>query len=279
VNTGEGVDKAAEKMVGGPSKFGFDQETLVSEILELDLKHTSIIGIHVYTASGVLDEQSLFANFERTLTLAAYYRDALDLDLSFIDFGGGFGVPYDNSESELDIFSLGRMINDRLESSDCPIDRRKVRLIWELGRYLVAECGIYITKVLNIKESRGRRYLITDGGMNQQIRPVFMDLNHPTLLINKLDLPETTTVDIGGPCCTPIDMLAKNIGVPEPQIGDLVGVFNSGAYGFSMSMLYFLSHPLPSEVVIYKGESMISRHRGGRSDGLINQVIPEFLQK
>lgn len=272
VNTAEGVDEAAERMVGGPSKFGFDEEDLVAEVKSLNLSNTEIMGFHVYTASGVLNEDALFANFQRTVALSAALSDALGIELKAIDFGGGFGVPYFANERELDLELLRNKVYGLLNSPACPINPSKVRLIWELGRYLVAECGVYITRVLDVKESRGRTYVITDGGMNQMIRPVFMDLNHPVKLLNRLREPDTLVADIGGPCCTPIDMLAKGISLPIPQIGDLVGIFNAGAYGFSMSMLYFLSHALPAEVVIYNGEPRLARRRGTVTDSMINQI-------
>jgi diaminopimelate decarboxylase len=209
-----------------------------------------------------------------TLKLAQYYAEKLNFKLNCIDFGGGWGIPYKEDEKELNIKYLADEINNIVQSSG--IDLENMRFIIELGRYLVAESGIYLTKIIDIKESRGKKFVITDGGINQQVRPTFMKLNHPTRIVNKLNQKNTEIVDVVGPLCTPLDVLAKDVALPKPEIGDIIGVFNSGAYGLSMSMLNFHSHPWPAEVLIMDGKVFLIRERGTYEKALGNQFLIKF---
>lgn len=254
--------KAPEEMIGGPSKFGFDEEKVVQQVRKLELPHLHIIGIHIYAASGLLNVEPVVENAKATIRLGKTYAEALNFELKCLDIGGGIGVPYSKKEKEFDIQKLNKKMNSLLSKHDL----ENVRLILESGRYLVAESGVFLTKVLNVKNSHGRRFLITDGGMNHEIRPVFMDLTHPTRIVNKLDHPREKKATVAGHLCTPIDVLAEGIKVPQVERGDIVGIFNAGAYGYSMSMLNFLSHPWPSEVIVQDGHSYLVRERGNFQD-------------
>ncbi|MGB4165000.1 MAG: diaminopimelate decarboxylase [Bacillota bacterium] len=271
INTRETAESAPEKMVGGSSKFGFDEETVVSELRSVALNRCRILGIHVYTGSGVLDVEELLAAFKRILRLACALSQELKFPLRFIDFGGGFGVPYSEGEEPLDLLAYAEGVKSALDEVSGEFDLSDTRLAFELGRYLVAESGVYLTKVIDVKESRGSTYVITDGGMNQLIRPVFMKTDHPTVVATALD-SKGRPATIAGPLCTPIDVIASEVEIGTADVGDLIAVFNAGAYGYSMSMLYFLSHPLPAEVVIDKGTPILARRRGGVEDALIHQV-------
>lgn len=271
INTRETADSAPEKMAGGSSKFGFDEESVVSQLRSLALNRCRILGIHVYTGSGVLDAEELLAAFRRILRLACDLSQQLRFSLKFIDFGGGFGVPYLEDEEPLDLAAYADGVKSALREASHKCDLSATRLAFELGRYLVAECGVYLTKVIDVKESRGSTYVVTDGGMNQLIRPVFMRTSHPTAIASALR-SKGRPATIAGPLCTPIDVIAENVQIGSADAGDLVAVFNAGAYGYSMSMLHFLSHPLPAEVVIDKGSAVLARRRGGAEDALIHQV-------
>lgn len=271
INTQGTAASAPEKMVGGPSKFGFDEESVVSQLNSVSLSRCRIVGIHVYTGSGVLVAAELIANFERALRLACTLSKEIGFPLRFIDFGGGFGVPYAESDEELDLAAYAAGVRQVLDEVSASFDLSGTRLAFELGRYLVAESGIYLTKVIDVKESRGSTYVITDGGMNHNIRPAFMKTTHPTAIATALDSTGRPAT-VAGPLCTPIDVMATGVEIGDAGVGDLVAVFNSGAYGYSMSMLHFLSHPLPAEVVIDKGLPVLSRKRGGVEDALMHQV-------
>jgi len=127
-------------------------------------------------------------------------------------------------------------------------------VLFESGRYLVAEAGVFVTRVVRVKESRGRVFAICDGGMNAFSRPVFMRIKHPARLLNRLGEQATTQVDVCGPICTPLDCIAQDAPLPMPKAGDLIGFLNAGAYGYSMSLLNFMSRGRPTELVADAGE-------------------------
>jgi diaminopimelate decarboxylase len=277
INTTVGLTKAGggsagplhEQMAGGPSKFGIDQEKLAGLDDAWDRSAVEIVGVHVYTASQVLHEDEIVANARRTLEATRHVEEAVGAEVGSIDFGGGFGVPHYEGEEELDLETLGR----DLEEVFAPfLERDGARLILELGRYLTSDAGVYLTRVVELKESRGERYIITDGGINQFLRPVLMRVDHESGVVNKLDRTPTLRTRIGGPLCTPIDITVREIDVPENiAIDDLVGIMNAGAYGYSMSPLLFLSHPTPAEVLVLDGELLEARSRGKYEDLLLNQ--------
>ncbi|MCK4510773.1 diaminopimelate decarboxylase, partial [bacterium] len=150
--------------------------------------------------------------------------------------------------------------------------RKNMRLLLELGRYLVSECGVFVTRVIELKESRGERFVITDGGINQFVRPVLMKVKHEARVISRLCTPTPTVAKLSGPLCTPIDITSEQIQVPENiALDDLIGIFNAGAYGFSMSPQLFLSHPSPVEVLVLDGEIIETRRRGTYGDFLLKQ--------
>src|SRR6267142_714259 len=143
----------------------------------------------------------------------------------------------------------------------------------EPGRFLVGEAGIYIARVNDIKISRGKKFLIVDGGMNHHLAASgnlgqTIKRNYPVALVNKLDMPAEEKVDVVGPLCTPLDTLARDISLPRAEIGDLIGIFQSGAYARSASPLGFLSHPPPPEIWVDNGTHILIRARGEFSDAL-----------
>jgi diaminopimelate decarboxylase len=252
INTMERQPEAKEVMVGGPSKFGFDEERVVADVAGFGLEHARIAGVQVYSASQVLDPEWLAEHIEYVLKLAQRLSREIGFKPECIDFGGGFGITYDEHDTELDLGlvaattqkSLGEF---RQANPGC-------RLVFESGRFLVAEAGVFITRVVRVKESRGRMFAICDGGMNAFARPVFMRVRHPARLLNKLRQKPTHDVDVCGPICTPLDCIAKDAPLPEPEPGDMVGLLNAGAYGYSMSLLDFMSLGRPVELVADAGE-------------------------
>jgi diaminopimelate decarboxylase len=277
LNTSVGLARAGagsagplhERMAGGPSKFGIDEEKLESIGDFWDRQSVDIVGIHIYTASQILDVDEIVANAKRTVAAAERTENIIGAPLMAIDFGAGFGVPHYEDETPLDLSELG----ERIEEVFRPMSERdEMRLILELGRFLVSECGVFVSRVIELKESRGERFVITDGGINQFVRPVLMKVKHEARVISRLCSPSDTTAKVSGPLCTPIDITSEKIQVPEDiAIDDLVGIFNAGAYGYSMSPQLFLSHPSPVEVLVLDGEVIEARRRGTYDDLLLKQ--------
>jgi diaminopimelate decarboxylase len=142
-------------------------------------------------------------------------------------------------------------------------------LLVEPGRYLVGEAGIYITRLLDLKVSRGKTFLVVDGGMNHHLAASgnlgqVIKRNFPVAVVNRLEAEPTVTADIVGPLCTPLDTLARDLPVPSPSVGDLIGIFQSGAYALTASPVDFLGHPFPAEVLVQNGRVDVIRARGSR---------------
>ena len=150
------------------------------------------------------------------------------------------------------------------------------RYLFELGRYLVADAGVYVTKVVDVKETRGKTFAVTDGGMNHHLTAtgnmgqVFRKA-YPLLNLTRMGGVPGESVAVAGPCCTPLDLFGNNIPLATPEAGDLIGVFYSGAYGYSASNLGFLSHPAPAEVLMWRGEAHLLRPGGRPEDVLSGQ--------
>ncbi len=277
INTTVGLSKSGggsagplhERMAGGPSKFGIDEEKLDALTEHWDKRAVEIVGIHVYTASQILDADEIVENARRTVAVAEHVEGIIGEPLMAIDFGAGFGVPHYEEEAPLDLPALGASVEGVFKPFS---ERKNMRLLLELGRYLVSECGVFVTRVIELKESRGERFVITDGGINQFVRPVLMKVKHEARVISRLCTPTPTVAKLSGPLCTPIDITSEQIQVPEDiALDDLVGIFNAGAYGFSMSPQLFLSHPSPVEVLVLDGEIIETRRRGTYEDFLLKQ--------
>ncbi|MEM7538634.1 MAG: diaminopimelate decarboxylase [Chloroflexota bacterium] len=275
INTKEAKIDADTVMIGGPSRFGIDEEVVFDawDTLSQSLpKNICVKGIHVYTGSQILQADTIVRNLERTLSVAKVLSDK-GLDMSTIVFGVGLGVPYKRSQDHVNLQELKQRIDNVLQVSGNG-SLENTRLIVESGRFLVGESGVFLTKVIDVKKSRGKLFVSTDGGLNHFARPSLMGYNHPTFVVNKLGLEETETIDIGGPLCTPEDVLASDVRVPAIAQGDILGLFYAGGYGYSFSMLDFLGHPKPAEVLVYQNEVHVIRERGSFEDLRYKQSIP-----
>jgi diaminopimelate decarboxylase len=252
VNTLEQQPEAKEVMVGGPSKFGFDEERIVADVAGVALHHARIAGIQVYSASQVLDRTWLATHIEYVFNLARKLSHDIGFKLESVDFGGGFGVPMHEREAELDLAGLAEAVAGPLAGFRA--DYPGCRLFFESGRFLAAEAGVFVTRVVRVKESRGRVFAICDGGMNAFSRPVFMRIKHPARLLNRMGEHATAHVDLCGPICTPLDCIARDAHLPMPKAGNLVGLLNAGAYGYTMSLLDFMSRGRPTELMADAGQ-------------------------
>lgn len=242
---------ALEVMSGYPSKFGIDQEILDKSIDFIKtLEHIGVKGIQIYMGSQIIDYNIIYNNFHNIFKVAAYCKDELGLDLEFIDFGGGFGIKYRDEDEELNIQKAGEMVG-RLKNSIEFKSISSARLIIESGRFISGPAGYYIAKVLDRKVSRGKNYAILDGGMNTFFRPVFIKENrYPIEVGNKMNLEKNKKITLGGVMCTPIDIYEEDVMLPEIERDDIIVFFNTGAYGYTMSLTKFISHEEAKEIYI-----------------------------
>jgi diaminopimelate decarboxylase len=266
------------RMGGTVGQFGIDQAEL-EEAVRKTMSHPELIlrGIHVYTATQVFEVEPLLEHCRNILEVALEAADYAGQPLQMIDFGGGFGVPYFEKMVEFDLRSFGEGFRELLDAYRSDPRLGGCRFLFELGRYLVADAGVYVTRVVDVKQMRGKTFAVTDGGMNHHLTAtgnmgqVFRK-SYPLLNLTRTSgVPEEEGVAVAGPCCTPLDMFGSNIPLAEPEVGDLIGVFYSGAYGFSASNLGFLSHPAPAEVLIWEGGAHLLRAGGKPEDVLEGQ--------
>ncbi|MDA7905987.1 type III PLP-dependent enzyme [Mariniblastus sp.] len=276
------VDTAggAMQMGGKPSPFGVDEETLESVVSEIQQQeNTKITGVHIYMGTQILDAEILLAQYHRGISIANAVAQQIDAPLATLDLGGGLGTPYFAHETELDLdaFQQGLVEIDQAMASSPWLANTKA--IIEPGRFLVNEAGIYVARVTRVKRSRGKIYAVIDGGMHHHLAASgnlgqTIKRNYPLAILNKIDVPHSADlVEIVGPLCTPLDTIGRSISLPSIEAGDLVGVFQSGAYARAASPLGFLSHPTPVEVMVSANEARLIRRRGLSEDLLNDQQI------
>src|SRR5215210_4955116 len=265
------------RMGGTVGQFGIDQAEL-AEAVEKTLSHPELIlrGVHVYTATQVFEVEPLLEHCRNIFEVALEAADVAGHALEMIDFGGGFGVPYFEKMAEFDLDGFADGFRDLLSSYRQDPRLAGCRFLFELGRYLVADAGVYVTRAVDVKETRGKTFVVTDGGMNHHLTAtgnmgqVFRKA-YPLLNLTRMGGVPEEGVAVAGPCCTPLDMFGNNIPLAAPEAGDLIGVFYSGAYGFSASNLGFLSHPAPAEVLLWRRGAHLLRPGGRPEDVLAGQ--------
>ena len=276
------VDTAggAMQMGGKPSPFGIDEESLESVVAEIKQQdNTKVTGVHLYMGTQILDAEILIAQYHRGISIANAVAEQIESPLATLDFGGGLGTPYFAHETELDLdaFQQGLIgIDEAMASSLWLAD---TKAIIEPGRFLVNEAGVYVSRVTRVKHSRGKIYAVIDGGMHHHLAASgnlgqTIKRNYPLAILNKIDEPHSADlVEIVGPLCTPLDTLGRSISLPPIEAGDLVGVFQSGAYARAASPLGFLSHPTPAEVIVSDKDAHLIRRRGLAKDLLEDQRL------
>lgn len=256
VNPTAEAQGGAMLMGGKPAPFGVDEEKLDETVsLILDQPTLKFSGVHLFTGTQILDYSALVRQYRKALDIARRLAHRLGRPIATVDFGGGLGVRYFDNEKELDTKKLREALAQLMEEIDDDPLFAGTRFIVEPGRYLVAEAGVYVARVNDVKTSRGKKFVIVDGGMNHHLAASgnlgqVIKRNFPLAVLNKLDEPASEVVDVVGPLCTPLDVLGREVALPPVSVGDLIGIFNSGAYARSASPLGFLSHPAPPEVWI-----------------------------
>ena len=261
VNPSSEAQGGAMRMGGKPAPFGIDEEIL-DTVLDRITGDTNLQfrGIHLFIGTQILDDRVLLAQYRKGIAIAKKAAQRVQQPLHTLDFGGGLGIPYFSKDKNIEMDKLAQGLRELiLEIASEPL-LAPTQFLVEPGRFLVGESGIYIAQINDIKVSRGKKFAITDGGLHHHLAATgnfgqVIKRNYPVALINKLDRQPAETLDVVGPLCTPLDVLARSISLPQAEVGDLVGVFQSGAYARSASPLEFLSHPQPPEIWIENGKA------------------------
>lgn len=278
VNPGGEAEGGAMRMGGRPAAFGVDEESL-DDVLDrlLAMRGLDFRGIHIFAGTQILDHQILASQYQKGLEIALRVAARLGSPLHTVDFGGGLGIPYFPHETALDTQKLKQELAVVFEGPGSEPLFSGTNFMVEPGRYLVGECGVYVARVTDVKISRGKKFLILDGGMHHHLAASgnlgqTIKRNYPVAVLNKLNAPAEETFEIAGPLCTPLDVLARSASMPRTEVGDLVGVFQSGAYARSASPMGFLSHPSPPEVWVEGDRHRLVRRRGEFGDYLRDQL-------
>ena len=261
-----------DKVITGKkgSKFGIPLNDVVKTYVRAKELGFDIRGIHAHIGSGG-QEVGPFMDMMDVLTgLVNDIKDA-GIDLEFIDMGGGIGVPYQPQEQEMDVNEMAMNLTDMvMENTDIGT------IILEPGRYIVCDTTVLLTRVVDIKDAGTKKYVGCDAGFNTLIRPAMYDSFHYVAIANKFGKACTSRYDVVGPICESGDYLAHNRVLPDPQEGDVVAIYNAGAYGFSMSSNYN-SRPLCREVLVNDGKADLIREPETIEELWRHQRIPERL--
>jgi len=248
-------------MAGESSKLGIDEDASIEQYARIaGLPGLDVEGIHVFSGSGVLEADELIRYFGSVLDLANRIEKGSGQGIRTVDFGGGFGIDYSGEGREVDL----RRVGAGLERVSAERGFSGKELVLELGRYVVGPHGLYVSEIVDIKESGGKKHAIAAGGINHQRRPCAVERNHPIRIMG-MNRPEVypgqpsienERIDVDGPLCLTDDILGMDVYCQGARIGDLVVVGMSGAYGKSMAAEGFLSHP-PAQEYFLSGERVI----------------------
>lgn len=257
VNPDFQVKGSGMRMGGGAQQFGVDAERVPALLKEVAATDLDFLGFHVFAGSQNLNADILCTAHRQTAELVTrLVNEAGDAatPVRYLNLGGGFGIPYFERDRPLDLPAIGANLEAVLAELVRPAFP-DARVVLELGRFLVGEAGVYVTRIIDRKQSRGETFLVVDGGLHHQLAASgnfgqVIRKNYPVAIGNLMDREPTETASVVGCLCTPLDLLANKTAFPQAAIGDLVVVFQAGAYGLTASPTAFLGHPPPIEVLV-----------------------------
>jgi diaminopimelate decarboxylase len=254
VNPDFTVHGSGMRLGGGAQQFGIDVELVPAALAQLAVAGLDFQGFHVFAGSQNLHAESLSAAQRQTVDLVAKLAADAPAPVRYLNLGGGFGLPYAAKDRPLDLAAVGESLAALV---DGPVREQlpDARVVIELGRYLVGEAGVYLTRVVDRKESRGTVFLVVDGGLQHQLAASgnfgqVIRRNYPIEVATRAAEASAETVNVVGCLCTPLDLLGDQVELPRADVGDLIAVFHAGAYGLTASPTAFLGHPAPPEVLV-----------------------------
>lgn len=266
INPSQVFKEFAIKMGGRASQFGIDEEVSLEFFKAIkEYPNCNFIGFHIYSGTQCLKAEALLDNFKNTMRIVGELYNKSGLPPQQVNFGGGFGVVYYKKQSPLNALDVCRKLSTLFSNFKKELGLPQLTGIIELGRYLIAEAGYYIARVVDKKISRDRVYCILNGGMNHHLAASgnFGQVIRKNFKIINLSNPDRSGIErvtFTGPLCTTIDIMGDKVDIPHVNIGDYIGFMNSGAYAYTASPLWFLSYPLPSEMMIdFEGKVQIVR--------------------
>ncbi|MEP9357363.1 pyridoxal-dependent decarboxylase, exosortase A system-associated [Sphingomonas sp. KR3-1] len=236
------------KMGGRASPFGIERAHVPELVKHLIGEGAEWRGLHIFAGSQSLDTEAIIATQAATVELAAQLAEECGAVPPLVNLGGGFGIPYFPGDTPVDVGAIGAALAGAIGKLD-------TAYAVELGRWLVGEAGVYLARVVDRKESQGETFLIVEGGLNHHLAATgnfgtVVRRNYPVAVAHRMQDPAEEVVTIVGPLCTPLDRLADRVALPRAEVGDMIAVFASGAYGATASPSAFLGHPAAGEVVV-----------------------------
>jgi len=252
VNPDFALKGSGMKMGGGPAPFGVDAERAAALVRRLIAAGADWRGFHIFAGSQALDSAAIAATQEATMALAGRLTDDVGASPPLINLGGGFGIPYFAGEQPVDLAMIGARLGATIERRAASLATSRFAV--ELGRWLVGECGVYLTRVIDRKDSRGEVFLVTDGGLHHQLAAsgnfgTVVRRNYPIAVASRFDAQTAEVVSVVGCLCTPLDRLGDHVSLPRADVGDVIALFMAGAYGASASPAGFLGHGPAQEVI------------------------------
>ncbi|MGQ0652122.1 MAG: pyridoxal-dependent decarboxylase, exosortase A system-associated [Betaproteobacteria bacterium] len=253
VNPDFELKSSGMKMGGGAKQFGIDAEAVPEVLRRLAALPLDFLGFHIFSGSQNLRAAAITEAQEKTLELASHLAAHAPSRVRILNMGGGFGIPYFPGDEPLDLAAVGRSLAPIAARARAALP--EARLVLELGRYMVGEAGVYVSRVVDRKISRGHVFLVTDGGLHHHLAASgnfgqVVRKNYPAAVGNRMSATEREVASVVGPLCTPLDLLADSMELPKAEVGDLIVIFQSGAYGLTASPTAFLGHPPPAEIIV-----------------------------
>lgn len=241
------------KMGGGAKPFGVDADEVPGLVRRLLDAGADWQGFHIFAGSQALDAQAIAETQAQTVALAARLANEIGAVPPLVNLGGGMGVPYFPGDKAVDAAAVGAALGATLAARDPMLGGS--RFAMELGRWLVAEAGVYLTRIVDRKTSHGETFLVTDGGLHHQLAAsgnfgTVIRRNYPIAVANAFGGEPVETVSVVGCLCTPLDRLGDQVALPRADVGDLIAIFQAGAYGASASPAGFLGQGPAREMLI-----------------------------
>lgn len=247
---------------GDITAFGLDSEGWLKADHKL-FQNLNVMGLHCFQWGNILEIDRLEAIWRETLSGLMKLGDALPIDLKVIDLGGGLGIPYQNETRELNFSEVHHVLKELRKEFNVPE-------IWmELGRFAIGPSGLYLSQVIDRKNVRGKEFLVLDGGINHLARPALTGQAFPAQILRSEATDKNCKFQVNGPLCTALDSLGCFELPADTDYGDWLIFSQTGAYGFTEAMPFFLCHNLPAEVTAYRGDIMIPRTIKTSSDWLV----------
>ncbi len=241
------------KMGGGPKPFGVDAERVPAMLQRCGELNLNFKGFHIFSGSQNLRPEAIIEAQTKTFALAYRLAEFAPQPITWLNIGGGLGIPYFPGEETLPLEAIADNLKPLITEAQTRLPEAEI--VMELGRYFVGEAGLYVSEVVECKESRGEKFAITNGGLHHHLSASgnfgqIIRKNYPVCVANRVNSDSEEKVSVVGPLCTPLDIIADKMLLPSIKAGDLIAVYQSGAYGFTASPRDFLSHPHPMEILV-----------------------------